>query len=71
MDVLAVRQIEWEGSRAEALAWLVPHLPEALLKEALGIVHMIRYGEDRARVLTRLAPHLFRIAVAGSAGNSK
>ena len=54
----AVRQIEWEGSRAEALAGLVPYLPEALLKEALGIVQVIRYGDDRARVLASLAPHL-------------
>jgi hypothetical protein len=54
----AVRQIEWEGSRAEALAGLVPYLPEALLKEAMGIARVIQYGDDRTRVLASLAPRL-------------
>ena len=43
---------------AEALVGLAPHLPEALLKEALGVARAIKNESSRAEALSKLAPRL-------------
>ena len=50
--------IHHEGSRATVLGTLAPHLPEALLEQALATATTISDENQRARALGGLAPHL-------------
>jgi hypothetical protein len=54
----AVRAIEHEYSRAEALRSLAPHLQAELLGEALTTAREIEHEFSRAKALSSLAPHL-------------
>jgi len=53
-----VQEIGDEDDRAWALARLVSHLPEDLLREALAMAQEIGDEDDRAWALARLPPHL-------------
>ena len=53
-----IQAIEDEAERAEALIDLVPHLPEDLFKQALGIGEGITEARSRARLLSYLASQL-------------
>jgi hypothetical protein len=58
-QVLAyARQTPHPQQRAEALAALAPHLPEALLHDALQTARAIGSADYKARALVELAPHL-------------
>jgi len=54
----AARAIHSEMQRAEALATLVPYLPEKLLVDVLKLAREIRSSSERAQVLASLIPRL-------------
>ena len=67
-DALNVMQaIEDEDARADALTALVPHLSEALLRQALGVEQAIEDENARARVFFALVCRLAELGFAEEA----
>lgn len=54
----AVRESNWEWTRASAVIELAPYLTQDLLFEALEMAMAIEWSFDREKTLTALAPHL-------------
>ncbi len=57
-EAMAAARATKEPYRPEALAALAPHLPPALLPEALAAACAIKEADCRAKALAALAPHL-------------
>src|SRR6266566_1830610 len=57
--LIAMREIDYPADFVQALITLARCLPPALLTDALAMAQEIANREDRARVLSALAPRLF------------
>ncbi|MEQ8999137.1 MAG: NB-ARC domain-containing protein [Coleofasciculus sp. B1-GNL1-01] len=55
------QQIPYSGNRAEAIKKLAPHLPEALLPQALKIAREIQVENDRTLAMVYLATHFSQL----------
>ncbi|HEX9133638.1 MAG TPA: hypothetical protein VF844_15205, partial [Ktedonobacteraceae bacterium] len=56
--LIAMREIDHPADFVQALVTVAQYLPPALLSDALGMAQEIPKREDRAKVLSALAPHL-------------